>query len=185
MSIRFGTIKCVLIVAFAAILGGCSGTLSFNDSPDLQPASANFYCEREIAMQNLKDSLSDVGFQIEKFDVDAGYILTSPLRGGQLFEFWRGDNTTAKDEAYANVQSIVRIGEFQFTDNSISGAVVVKQLAFDRDQVSEISRIDRVFAKSSGGTASLNIGEKNADSMEWIYKGRDVELEKRLLESFN
>lgn len=56
--------------------------------------------QRDIVAKAVEDVLVEMGFDIEKFDTDAGYIRTHPLRAKQPFEFWRGD-TTGKRETLA------------------------------------------------------------------------------------
>lgn len=177
-------LRFLLMLCATLFMGGCATELAYNNSPDSAPASATFTCSKQQAMERFKSVLTCAGFSIEKYDEQAGYILTAPLRGGQPGEFWRNDNTTAADAAYASMQSIVRIGEFNFTDSSLAGEVAVKQLSFDTGSGHGITAMDTMFSPAKRGVVSLDVSG-SSNSIEWLYMGRDTALENRLTANFN
>ncbi|MGE4286724.1 MAG: hypothetical protein AB7F23_09000 [Phycisphaerae bacterium] len=178
------TLRFLFLLCAALFMVGCAADIAYDNSPDSAPAYATFTCSKQQAMERFKDVLTCAGFSIEKYDEQAGYILTAPLRGSQPGEFWRKDNTTAADAAYASMQSIARIGEFNFTESTLTGEVAVKQLSFDTGSGKGVTAMNRMFSPAKNGVMSLDISGSN-DKIEWLYKGRDRALENRFMAKFN
>ncbi|AQQ08714.1 hypothetical protein L21SP3_00503 [Sedimentisphaera cyanobacteriorum] len=173
------TVALITIIIFAA--SGCSQGIKFEEPAEMNEAAAKYDSPREEVMNTIREELEETGFKIDKFDTEKGYLLTAPLRGGQFFEIWRKDNQTLHSAAYSSIQSIVRIGEFEFAEGSVQGNVLVKQLRIEKDYEGLISDINDVFTQRSGMLAGLELPE---EGVEWSIVGRDKALEKRILNCF-
>ncbi|OXU15820.1 hypothetical protein [Sedimentisphaera salicampi] len=180
-SVFLKAITAAVIAAAIFAASGCSQGLRFEEPAEMSEAANNYNCSKKEAMNKLKEELEETGFKIDKFDTEKGYLLTAPLRGGQFFELWRRDNMTLQAAGYSNIQSIVRIGEFEFAEGSVQGNVLVKQLRIDKDYEGLISDINNVFTQRSGMLAGLELPE---EGVEWSIVGRDKALEKRFLTCF-
>ena len=173
--------KYIFAVAMAAVLAGCSSQQVAAPGP-LSVAGAN----KTRVMSVAEDVLTRMRFTVEKADTEKGYIRTRPLRGGQLFEFWRKDNASAAQLAEANLHSIQRTVELNITESDagvqVKCDVGVRRLSLpENDHVSR-SRAARMFTASSTSLQRLTVNPEQARQMEWIELGPDPALETRILQ---
>ncbi len=167
------------IVSAGVILAGCAAEQASASKP-LCVADAN----RAAAMQAAKGVLSEMQFGIEKFDIEAGYIRTQPLSGGQFFEPWRSDNVGGRNNAEANLHTIRRTVEMKVTEQG--GGVCIDCTA--RTQRLNISEREvtsgQAYAMHSESQQSLQrmrpSGAQRKD-MTWVDLGRDAWLETEIL----
>ncbi len=126
------------------------------------------------------------GFRLDRMDRRAGILTTHPETSQHFFEIWRKDVATAYDFWEASLHTIRRSVEIQTEPDAAKGetrlTVTVKRERF--------SAPDRQFNNSIGALQfyrntlpSLETGAKlTAADDEWIEDGRDLAMEKRLLE---
>lgn len=174
-------IKHALLAVFAAGLWGCSSEVAVSPGP-VSLSGTN----KARAMTVAEEVLTDIGFTIEKADVEEGFLSTRPLRGGQFFEIWRQDNASLGGVAEASTQSIQRIAQLEVTEEG--GAVMVacnvdvRRLSLPENDYVTKSRSAGIFTDSSRSRQRLEIAQEQAKYTEWIDLGRDVALESRILQ---
>jgi hypothetical protein len=141
-------------------------------------------------------------FAIEKLDVQQGLVKTRPLRGAQVFEFWRTDNASALGCAEANVQSIRRTvqlrvrteGRGQRTEDGgqkteqgdaaqlrVECAVSVQRLSLPEDEIVGTSEAYRLHLGISPAWQRIGVGPQPRRRMTWIDLGEDRDLAARIL----
>lgn len=142
------------------------------------------------AMDAAHDVLAGMHFPIEKLDVERGVIRTRPLRAGQFFEFWRGDNVGAFNTAEANVQSIRRTVELRVNRRAVdhrpqpTGAsglsidcdVQVQRLALPGNEVAGVSQAYLVHTRSQSTLQVFDVTPGQQAGMAWIDLGPDPQL---------
>ena len=135
------------------------------------------------AMTNSRKVLEDKGFNIDKFDIEHGYLLTKPLSGSQFWEFWKKDNVGAHNKAMSNVNNIIRTVEmnFRMLDGRIYAdcAVEVGKLSFTGKPIVGATDMQEAFTGSSGRLQELSLADGN---IEWLSLGRDIRLEEKILD---
>jgi hypothetical protein len=173
--------KAVLfLLVFLVVFGvfGCSSEIS------VEPGVPVCLFEGNIgeAMDICEDVLVKMHFQIEKFDVDKGFIKTRPLRGAQFFEFWRSDNVGAENKKNSNMHSILRTVELQITENNGEFCVEcdtrMRRLSIPSRDLSGSTGKGGTFTGSSRSFPKLR---PDTDNLEWIEMGTDSALEQRIL----
>lgn len=137
-------------------------------------------------MQVAEDVLKSMHFTIEKADTEKGVITTKPLRGAQLFEFWRKDNASPAATAESSIQSIQRTVQLNIVEGGstvmIDCQVSVRRLSLpENDDVAQ-TRSAALFTNSSQGLQKLRINPEQAELMEWIDLGPDPALETKILQ---
>ena len=139
---------------------------------------------KEDIMKAAEDVLKKKQFVIEKYDIDAGYIVTRPMRGSQFFEIWRGDNVGSVNKGRSNIHSIQRVVEMNFTPGNdqwcIACTADMQRFSMPEKQLKGHSRASRVFVE--GGTSMMGLYPDTEGKMAWIDIGRDGELERKLIE---
>lgn len=170
------------IVALTALaLIGCS------TQPVVSTEPISFVGANKVrAMAVAEDVLLDMHFSIEKADTDKGYIVTKPLRGGQIVEFWRSDNATAVSNLESSIHSIQRTVQLDITEVgsqvTVDCNVNVRRLSLpENDHITQMQAAG-MFTSSSSSLQKLEIPEEQAKQMEWIDLGPDPALEKRILQ---
>jgi hypothetical protein len=168
---------CVVFLA----LGGCAGAGRFEAVEELCVGGV----ARAEAMRAAEDVLGGMGFAIEKWDVESGFIRSRPLRGGQFFEFWRKDTRGPFNSAEANLHSVRRIVEVEMKQREgqlcIGCAANVQRLNLPEQEVVSISDSYAMFSDSEERAQKLEVGPRQRQGMAWIELGRDARLETELL----
>lgn len=135
----------------------------------------------EGVMESCSSALKKFGFIIEKYDVDVGYIRTRPLRGGQLFEFWRRDNVGRENIKDSSIHSIRRVAEVQLRQDAgkicVECVVNVWRLGMENDEPLSWSEVQHMY---TGGSESLSPTIED-EKTYWIEMGEDELLESELL----
>ena len=167
------------VVLAGVILAGCAVEQTTASKP-LCVADAN----KAVVMQAAKQVLSGMQFGIEKFDIEAGYIRTQPLSGGQFFEPWRRDNVGAFNGAESNIHTIRRIIEIKVTDKG--GEVCAECTAHtQRLSIPERSvtsgQAYAMHSESQRSVQKLNLAPEQQRNMTWIGLGTDAQLETEIL----
>ena len=132
------------------------------------------------ARQAAQDVLTDMGFRIDKYDVDAGVITTLPLTGGQFFEVWRGDNASSFSAAEANLHSIKRVVELTFAPSEGQLCMLcdtrIKRLSLPEKEVAGTTGTRSLFTKSSSQLMAVRLNPAQERQMAWIDMGSDAAL---------
>lgn len=128
-----------------------------------------------------RNVLTRMDFKIDKFDLEKGYLRTLPLRGAQLFEFWRKDNVGSFNTAESNLHSITRTVEICSDSQSgcFESRVYIKRLWLKSQEIDSISQAGTKFTKSSSSQQKL-ILDMDTDDACWIDLGRDCKLEQKI-----
>lgn len=183
--IRLVKLSCLIASLILCLSTGCS-------KPE-QITKAEQICMPEIskaeAMQVAEDVLVRMHFDIEKADVESGYIQTRPLRGAQLFEFWRSDNVGDRNSAEANLHSIRRIAELHIGEPSdkeqsklcISCNVKTQRLNLPEREIKSSTRVYEMFSRSERSMQRLNLDPEQRQLTTWVDLGPDPKLAMRIL----
>ena len=172
-----------VIGAMVGFLGGCAGSAQ-------QPAESEPLCvsvaSQEIAMDAAAKVLRKMQFSIEKFDTDSSYLRTRPLSGAQFFEFWRQDNASSYQATQANIQSLRRTVEMEFSTKGVNTCidctVHVQRLSYPEQPISGMSEMSAAYTDSSKREQTLLVDQDRMERIEWIELEPDTALEKRLLD---
>jgi hypothetical protein len=137
---------------------------------------------RTQLMDICEDVLVTMQFEIEKFDVDKGYIKTRPLRGGQFFEFWRSDNAGSTNFSDSNMHSVLRTTELQITPDAdgfcVDCTVLRRRLSIKESELTSSSINTGIFTGGSRTFQKLRPIQKDLD---WIEMPADTKLQQRIL----
>jgi len=141
--------------------------------------------DKKTAMEKSGKALSGLNFVIEKFDVEQGYISTRPIAGGQWFEFWKSDNAGGFNAAEANIHSIRRTAELNFSGENnnicIDCNVLTQRLHMPpREDVDE-TKAYGMFTKSGESRQTLRLNKDQMGKMQWIDLGNDSPLAEKIL----
>lgn len=172
----------VTIVTLICVFGlGCaSQDLSLAADPVCLPNTSV-----DQAMESARTVLTKMQFELEKDDPEARYMRTRPLSGAQFFEFWRHDNTSAFSGAQANLHSIRRIVELEFTHENtttcIQCGVQVLRLSIPEQPLEGTTRMGGIYTESSSRSQTLEVDSHRAAEMEWLDAGPDHALEGEIL----
>jgi hypothetical protein len=163
------------ILAAAMFLAGCTA-----GGPREGTARDCSITDQAAAMKASQDVLVGMGFRIDKYDIDAGFIRTIPLAGAQFFEFWRGDNADGWDAAEANLHSIQRVVEMTFTQSQGKVCMVcqakVKRLSLPERRVIDTSSAYAMFTQSSSRLMTMKFDLSQRQEMAWVDMGSDARL---------
>jgi hypothetical protein len=136
-------------------------------------------------MQTAKNVLGQMHFEIEKADLQNGYIRTRPLAGGQFFEFWRSDNAGFDNQLLSNMHSIRRIVELnigkQGEESKIECKVHVQRLSIPQREITSSSQAYNMFTRSDISYQRLELNPEQQKGMAWIELDRDKKLETEIL----
>ncbi|MBN1457497.1 MAG: hypothetical protein JW912_06575 [Sedimentisphaerales bacterium] len=173
----------LLLLLCPVVICGCGKRVQIEESQPLCLVPI----DREQFMEIAEDALVRMYFVIEKYDVNAGFIKTKPLRGAQFFEFWRKDNTSFKKGAESNIHSIQRIVQMT-VDQGEQGLcmkcnVKVQRLSIPEEEFLVMSRVQETFSEKSSSIQSLRVPEKKQSQMTWIDIGDDPVLETKILDT--
>jgi len=170
----------LFLFGFLIVIGvfGCSSEIAVEPGVPVCLTSAS----RSEAMDTCEDVLVGMHFEIEKFDLDKGYIKTRPLRGAQFFEFWRSDNVGSKNTGQSNLHSVLRTVELQIDEDQGRYCVECKsqmrRISIEKDELDNHSVNSGIF---SGGRSSFQKLRPKSENLEWIQMGPDTDLEQRIL----
>ena len=146
-------------------------------------------CVTNVAMTDAikagENVLGQMHFAVEKSDADAGIIRTRPLAGAQFFEFWRSDNVGPFNCAQANLQSIRRIVELNFSRHdkslSISCAVQTQKLSLPEHDVISSTQAYRMYSQSTSSAQTHKLSAGQRRGMVWVDLGEDTMLAAKIL----
>lgn len=139
--------------------------------------------DRTAVMAAAKDVLAKMGFDIEKFDTDSGYIRTRPLSGAQAFEFWRSDNVGSFNGAEANIQSIRRTAELNVTERrgQVCAACAVKTERLGAPGLGTGGGQAALSSEAGRAIRGMKLDTGQKKDMVWITLGRDRQLETEIV----
>jgi len=173
-------LRVLMFLAVASIFSGCAAGPAVSPGP---------MCLEGIGqaqlMKTTEQVLVGMCFQLEKYDTDAGYIRTRPLRAGQFFEPWRSDNSDGGDIAEANLQSLQRTAELRFTTQAagmcVECSVQVRRLSIPPEPIRGTAGTAGLYTDSTRTKQSLRLESDQDEKMEWTDMGSDHNLEARIL----
>jgi len=163
------------------LLVGCSSEKQISPSEPV--------CLRSVAKSRImgitEDVLTGMNFVIEKYDVEAGFVRTKPLRAGQVFEFWRRDNAAPAATAEANLHSIRRTAQLNVSEESgvvcTACNVGVERLSLPEREITGMSWLAGMFTDSDQTQQRLALRPEQQEGMAWIDLGPDPALERKIL----
>ncbi len=181
----------------SAVLFGLLGCANLEQIGPSEPVCLQGV-EKTTAMEAAEDVLARMQFVVEKYDTESGFIKTKPLRGSQIFEFWRGDNVGRRARAEANLHSIRRTVVLNLSETEtelcIECDVQVQRLSISGENIESMSKAAGISSREKRDSMSMAAGtfsergssvqELKVDSgqMDWVELGRDGGLEKKILE---
>ncbi len=162
---------------------GCSSTnkqQSLSKDSNLSNVSSDTY------LYAARTVLRHMQFHINKFDLDNKYLMTAPLSGAQLIEFWRSDNAGLFNTAEANIQSITRRVEVVYPDQASGPQIIVttKRLSLDTDEPVSLADARNIFTRSQGRNQGI-AANMDFNKTRWIDLGRDKKLEEKIARLIN
>lgn len=178
MNIRYSIVVILLpgLLAF-----GCSDPSRLGPS---QPVSLR-NARMQQAMEASQEVLRDIGFSIDKFDVEKGFVKTRPLSGGQFFELWRPNNAGGYNFAEANVHSIRRTVFLNvYSDGPQLMAkcdAQTQRLSLPLRQIGSVSQAAGLYTQGSRYQEGLQPQSEKDDTMTWMDLGADPALETEIL----
>ncbi len=173
--------KPILLMACAVILAGCAKQQQYETVeqilvPDISTARA---------MQIAEDALAKMHFTIEKADPQTGFMRTKPLPGAQFFEFWRKDNVGPENKALANLHTIRRVVELNFSRDKeklrISCDVQAYRLSLLQSQSTSRALAPGMFTGSSESEQKLQLRSGPEVDVAWVNLGQDKQLATEIL----
>ncbi|HSV26509.1 MAG TPA: hypothetical protein VLH60_01335 [Sedimentisphaerales bacterium] len=175
-----------LIISISAVL---TGVLLQGCACSPAAAGPERWCmaaaDRLTAMQAAEAALVNAGFQIDKYDVEAGLIRTHPLGGAQFFEFWRGGNADMCSLAEASLHSVMRTIELTFDEAGGQLCIVcearVMRLSLPERNVSGTAGVYAMFTRSSPQLMTLRFDAEQQKHMAWVDLGLDGNLARKIL----
>ena len=173
----------LLAVAGTALLAGCAAQ---PQAPRSEEPLRLDRATRADVMGAAQETLGEMHFVIDKFDVNSGVVHTEPLRAGQFFEFWRGDNVGPFNAAEANLNAIRRFAEVRLSDADdglrVDCNVWVQRLSLPENEVVSVSRAYQMHSRSTPLLQRFELGRQQQQSLAWIDLGRDAALESKILQ---
>ena len=165
----------VVLIAVFLFLGGCAGPRQVKEIERICLDGLS----KAKALEVSEEVLRDMNFTVAKADPNLGYVLSRPLAGGQLFEFWRKDNVGGFNAAEANLHSIRRTVEMNIDEEyeklCINCRVKVERLSLSEFVESDVGiKYDRITGQKI--RMSLLKLELDAEQKEWIELGEDGKL---------
>lgn len=182
---RIDAVRWIILIGAAMSLGCASPKPTSNATLTLCPEGVT----REQAGRAAYDVLAAMHFSFEKLDIEQGVIVTRPLRGAQLFEFWRSDNAGVYNTAEANIQSIRRTVEVRVKASERGNAeaaeppayclectVQTQRLALPGNPVASVSQAYHIHTRSESAVQILDVTPEQRAGMAWIDLGPDPQL---------
>ncbi len=172
----------LFLSALSAVgLAGCCGPAKVDAASETLSAA-----DAETLMAAAQETLGRMLFVMDKYDVEAGFLCTRPLRAGQFFELWRQDNASAQAFGQANLDSIRRTVEVfvEPADNTraqLRCVVTVERLTLPPLPVRSMSQMAGMYTMGTQVRQSLILEREQARKMEWVSLGHDHALENRIL----
>jgi len=165
------------------VLAGCGSEQQIAPSEPVCLRTA----DKSRIMEIAEDVLTRMNFVVEKYDVEAGFVRTKPLRGGQIFEFWRSDNAGPAAAAEANLHSLRRSTEVTISESNgqmcATCRVQIERLSLPEKEITGMSWLAGMFTDSSRTRQRLALRPEQQEGMTWIELGPDPALERRILTS--
>ena len=159
-------------------LAGCAENKYTKTIEQLCPPAAT----KADAMTAAEQALAGMHFDIEKLDVDAGYIRTAPLSGAQSFELWRSDSVGSANQAEADLHSIRRAVEINISEQAgqlcINCRAATQRLSLPQSTTGQ-SR--PVMSPDQRAIQKLKLGREQKSNLTWTDLGRDNQLETEIL----
>lgn len=170
-------------IGLAVFGGGCGQSRQLDRTGPICLESVS----KEAVFSAAERALAGMQFAIEKSDIQAGQIITFPLRGGQFFEFWRGDNASLADTAEASLHSLQRIAEVRIEAEGdevcVNCRVLVRRLSVPERPVEGTARAGGIFTEGGIRRQSLQMRQPVLAEAEWVSLGTDPALEAKILRS--
>lgn len=170
----------VLTVLPAVGVVGCGHSEKSAAAADVLTAS-----DAETLLTVAGQTLRQMHFVLDKYDVEAGYIRTRPQRAGQFFEPWRQDNASAEAFVQANMGSLMRTVEIfiepEYGTISLRCVVTVEKLSLPPRPIRSMSRLAGMHTDSTRSVQTLALDRGQLRQIEWIDLGSDHALEQRLV----
>lgn len=167
------------MVVFSLAACGRQGRISSSEPICLQGMS------RADVVQIAEEMLVDMRFVIEKSDIDDGVVQTRPLRGAQVFEFWRSDSAGGINTAESNIHSLRRTVRLDVFDSEgrtcVKCGVGVQRLSIPEKEIASMSQAAGLFSRGDSSLQKLTINKEQKAAMEWIDLGTDAALETKIL----
>jgi hypothetical protein len=135
-------------------------------------------------MTAAEEVLTGMHFEIEKFDVDAGYIRTASLSGSQSFELWRSDSVGSFNQTEADRFSIRRAVEINISEQTgqmcVNCIATTQRLSMPQNLAADDQGRPIMYPgqKSSQKPKS---GSEHKSTISWTDLGRDNQLETEIL----
>ncbi|HDS84287.1 MAG TPA: hypothetical protein ENN97_03740 [Phycisphaerales bacterium] len=166
-----------LLGLLATFMAGCGGSVRTETAADGLIVS-----DKAAALAAAEQTLRRMQFVIEKYDIEAGYIRTRPLRAGQFFEPWRQDNASAAAFARANLDSLRRTAEvFVEPDDGrmrLRCVIAVEKLSIPPRPIRRMAHLTNMYTDSTQRVQTLAVGREAAEQIEWIDIGPDEALQR-------
>ncbi|MGA2678592.1 MAG: hypothetical protein ABSF37_04715 [Sedimentisphaerales bacterium] len=160
-------------------LAGCEQNKYTKTIEQLCSPAAN----KTAAMTTAEQVLAEMHFSIEKFDVNAGYIRTTPLSGAQSFEFWRADSVGSFNRTEADMQSIRRAVEINISEQAgqlcIDCRATTQRLSLPQSQTATDQQTAMSYQQRDAKNPKLTREQKA--NLTWTDLGRDNQLETEIL----
>ena len=178
-------LRCCALVACALALAGCAhkqqkAIAGPTSAPDIGAAEA---------MELAEDVLARMHFEIEKTDLESGYMRTRPLAGAQFFEFWRSDNVGSENSLQANLHTIRRTVELNISKQNgqlqIGCDVRVQRLSLPERELGSNARAYGMYTRSSPTLQKLRFDAAQVKGIAWIDLDKDTELAAEILKRIN
>ena len=161
-------------------LAGCAENKYTKTIEQLCPPAAT----RADAMTAAEQVLAGMHFDIEKFDVEAGYIRTAPLSGAQSLEFWRCDSVGSFNRAEADMHSIRRAVEINISEQAgqlcINCRATTQRLSLPQSQ-STTGQSRSIMSPDQRSVQTFKLGHEQKSNLTWTDLGRDNQLETEIL----
>ena len=168
-----------VIVSAGVVCAGCAGGQASASKP-LCIADTN----KTAVMLTAKNVLTRMQFGIEKYDIEAGYVRTQPLSGGQFFEPWRSDNAGAFNAAQSNLHTIRRTVEMNATEQGgkvcIECIVRTQRLSIPERDVTS-GQAYAMHSESQQSLQRMKLSDAQQKNMTWVDLGPDSRLETEIL----
>jgi hypothetical protein len=170
----------LITFSLALWLPGCAQNKYAQTIDQLCPKTS----DKAQAMSAAEDVLAMMHFDIEKFDVNAGYIRTAPLSGAQSFELWRSDNVGSFNQAEADLQSLRRAVEINITDQAgqmCVGCIATTQKLSIPQGIPGADQSNPIMSSGQKSMQRTRYNLEHKSTMSWTDLGRDNQLETEIL----
>ncbi len=183
----------LLLLATGLGMGCASRPAARWSEPNVPAGPVQIICEdgvtRAEVVRVAEYVLTRMQFSIEKLDAEQGLVRTRPLRGAQLFEFWRSDNVSAYDYAEAGLESMRRIVELRVKPEDGGGGrlcvectVAAQRLSLPANEVTGVSAAYGIYTRNTPTLQRVAVNQPARRGMAWVDLGPDPALAARILE---